>query len=129
MVVGVIEDEDERRDEAAKIIQRKWRETRKGVDVDKGATEDAAQAEQVMCASGGGLLHSLSCWIAVVVESIAATRRYSLIATMIWNPLALCCISHMRCDGEHRRNCAALGKSSCGALPATAWEGHQVGER
>jgi hypothetical protein len=46
MVVGVIEDEDERRDEAAKIIQRKWRETRKGVDVDKGATEDAAQAEQ-----------------------------------------------------------------------------------
>lgn len=40
-----IDEDDELRDEAAKIIQRKWRETRKGGDAGGAGAEDAAQQE------------------------------------------------------------------------------------
>ena len=43
---------------------------------------------------------------------------------MIWNPLALCYISHIS-GGEHPPNFTILGKMLCvvWSMPARAWEG------
>lgn len=42
----IVEDDDDHNDNAARVIQRKWRETRRGIDTEEGGAEMAAAAEE-----------------------------------------------------------------------------------
>ena len=47
---------------------------------------------------------------------------------VIRTPLALCCIPHIRCGGDHPPNSTAFGKTLRGASLAPVYEGHQGAE-